>query len=358
MTLDCWYLHHGIYMDNTKTGYRVLPCCQYTHVEDFETVESPAEIHEQEFMKQIKDEFSKGIKHEGCRLCWENERVLGYSKRTRTDDYLEKEKYNGIHQNWDLRPGNVCNLKCVMCQPTLSSKWYEDIDIWEKHREQHDQIKKIKEWKPFDWEYVYKHTPNNAYKIYIAGGEPLYDKKVYQFIEYLSTFEWNIEYTNFLINTNGISYTEKWNNVFKKFKRTPSFIISVDGTEEVDNYIRFPSDYNTKKKQTRYIKKQGFNTDFNLTISALNFPNTLKILKTWKAGCNTLEHPYFLHYNSLKPDVINRVKKTKNKPAYIDNLIKQYQYNEDGNRRLKSYLKDLDAKRGTNSMISLPWCWV
>ena len=59
MTLDCWYLHHGIYMDNTKTGYRVLPCCQYTHVEDFETVESPAEIHEQEFMKQIKDEFSK-----------------------------------------------------------------------------------------------------------------------------------------------------------------------------------------------------------------------------------------------------------------------------------------------------------
>ena len=27
---------------------------------------------------------------------------------------------------WDLRFGNLCNLKCVMCGPQSSSMWYKD----------------------------------------------------------------------------------------------------------------------------------------------------------------------------------------------------------------------------------------
>jgi lipopolysaccharide export system protein LptC len=68
-------------------------------------------------------------------------------------------------------------------------------------------------------------------------------------------------------------------------------------------------------------------------------------------------HPNFLHINSLKPDVIYGVKKVKNKPAYVADLIKNYSYNEDGNKKLKAYLQDLDNKRNTDSKRVLPWCW-
>jgi hypothetical protein len=341
-------------MDHTIEGYRVLPCCQYEHTEDFHSVKDPADIHNHFFIENIKKDFANGIKHKGCNLCWENERLGIPSKRLDTEKGVV---FQGKYQNWDLRPSNICNLKCTMCQPQCSTKWYEDIDIFYKHRGGIDIIETIRNKGEFDWDFVKKHAPNNAYKIYIAGGEPLYDKKVYNFVEYLSEFEWNRKNTRLLFNTNGVSYTGKWKKVLNKFFTKPSFITSVDGIGDIDNYIRFPSNYQEKLIQAKKLKKQNFDIFYNLTISALNFPNAMQVIRKFNPGLNTLVHPNFLHINSLKPDVIYGVKKVKNKPAYVADLIKNYSYNEDGNKKLKAYLQDLDNKRNTDSKRVLPWCW-
>lgn len=353
-SLNCWYLNNGIYMDHTVDGYRVLPCCKYKHVDKFYSVNSPDKIHKHFFMDKIKKDFANGIKHEGCEICWHNEEIYGNSKRL---SVIPEDKQTGKYQNWDLRFGNLCNLKCVMCQPQCSTKWYEDINIYTAHRGGIDVIESMRSKPKFDWNYVKTHAPNNAYRIYFAGGEPLYDKDVFEFVNYLSNFNWNLENTYLTFNTNGISYTSKWNKLLKKFKITPTMITSIDGLDKVDEYIRYPTNFKEKKRQAKLIKKNNIDISYNLTISALNFPVSQEVIKKYKPDLNTLVHPNFLSYNSLKPDVIYRFKKTKNKHPYIANLITKYKYNEDGNKKLKAYLNDLDNKRNTDSKRVLPWCW-
>lgn len=352
--LNCWYLNNGIYMDHTVDGYRVLPCCKYRHVDKYYSVDSPNKIQDHFFMKEIKNDFANGIKHKGCEICWHNEEVNGNSKRL---SVIPANKQTGKYQNWDLRFGNLCNLKCVMCQPQCSTKWYEDIDIYTTHRGGINVIESLRSKNKFDWDYVKKHTPNNAYRIYFAGGEPLYDKNVFEFVNYLSEFDWNIENTYLTFNTNGISYTDKWSDLLKKFKINPTMITSIDGIGKVDEYIRYPTNFNEKKQQAKLIKKINIDISYNLTISALNFPVSQEVIKKYKPDLNTLVHPNFLHINSLKPDIIYRLKKTKNKHPYIADLIKKYKYNDEGNKKLKAYLQDLDNKRNTDSKRVLPWCW-
>jgi len=364
MKLKCWYLQNGIYMDHTIQGYRVLPCCQYQHTEEFAAVDHPSKIHEHKFIKNIKKEFKQGIKHKGCDICWKNEKILGHSMRLRMPDQARNTKKDfkpkGQFENWDLRPSNICNIKCVMCQPYCSSKWYEDADIWQKYNGGINIVESLRNKPEFDWDYVKENAPNNAYSIYIAGGEPLYDKKVFDFIEYLSNFKWNLKNTNLRFNTNGISYTDKWDSVLSKFENV-YFIVSMDGLNEVDEYIRFPTNFNEKIKQINiFQKKKNYQYAVNTTISALNFPVVQKQIRKYYhcIGLNTLVQPHFLHINSLKPDVVYKMKKDKkiNNP-YIADLIKNHKYSPKGNDTLKKYLSDLDQKRGTDSKRVLPWCW-
>ena len=354
-SLNCWYLNNGMYMDHTVEGYRVLPCCQYKHVDEFYSVDTPDKIHDHFFMDKIKDEFANGIKHEGCEICWHNENMGLKSKRLSVG--LPKSEQIGQYQNWDIRFGNLCNLKCVMCQPHCSSKWYEDIDVFSKHRGGVDIIESMRSKPKFDWDYVKQHAPNNAYRIYFAGGEPLYDKEVFEFVKYLSNFSWNRKNTYLTFNTNGISYTDKWNDLLKKFTVVPTMIVSIDGIDKVDEYIRYPTNWEVKKQQSKLIKRCNLKISYNLTIMALNFPNVSEVIRKYKPGLNTLVHPDFLHINSLKPDVIYRVKKTKQKHPYVADLIKKYKFNKDGNEKMKKYLSDLDQIRGTDSKRVLPWCW-
>jgi len=353
MSISCWYLQNGVYMDHTHLGYRVAPCCQYSS-DEIITVERPEDISNHSLIKKIKTDFENDIKHSGCKLCWNNENITKESYRTRIPKISPKGKY----ENWDIRPSNICNIKCVMCRPECSSKWYEDIDIFSKYRGGKNIIEKLQSKKEFDWDYVKTHAPNNAYSIYIAGGEPLYDKKVFDFINYLSNFDWNLKNTWLRFNTNGISYTDKWDTVLSKFEKV-FFIVSMDGLNEVDEYIRFPTNYNEKLKQMKiFSKRENYHYGVNATISALNFPNINSQIKKYyrRIGLNTLTDPDFLHINSLKPKIIEKVKKSATNPYIID-MANNYKYNDENNKKMKAYLQDLDKKRNTNSKSALPWCW-
>ena len=80
---------------------------------------------------------------------------------------------------FDIRFGNLCNLKCVMCSPTDSNQWYDDYNkIWgyKSFMDSHEKIELVKnkkgklqpssniyEWSddPHIWNQIYKHIEQN-----------------------------------------------------------------------------------------------------------------------------------------------------------------------------------------------------
>ena len=178
----------------------------------------------------------------------------------------------------DIRFGNLCNLKCMMCGPTDSNKWYDDYyQLWKKNYfTDHGNTIKLKKindsWRtekniynwsedPQLWSQIEKHI-HTFRTIYIAGGEPLLIKSHYDFlkkcIEKNVSHKLTIEY-----NSNTTKIPRKAWTLWKHFK-TITFHISLDGFGKVNDLIRYPSQWKKIKKNLDHFNK--IEDSFNISI--------------------------------------------------------------------------------------------
>ena len=159
--------------------------------------------------------FLAGEKPAECNTCWVKEDNGGQSRRTFTNRMYKEFDYDKAVQvtdvdgtttqmpiYWDLRFGNLCNLKCVMCGPQSSSMWYKD---WAKvHSTDHfydsgtkinmsdgsKQNRKDRE-SDYDWwesEHFWEQLDTHKEQlqhVYLVGGEPMLVEPHYKFLQKL-----------------------------------------------------------------------------------------------------------------------------------------------------------------------------
>lgn len=356
MSYNCLESINSIYVEKAEEGYAVSPCCLY---KDKGKVFVPTldDVIDNPTINEIREGFKGDWKRPECITCVHNEQMGKKSKRLRSLD----RPANQITR-WDLRPGNTCNLKCVMCNPGNSSKWYEDIDIYKKYRGNigNGNSKQVRE--SLDWDWIYTRCVDTALSIYIAGGEPFYMKSVQNFLNKLSKHEWNCNNTVIQIQTNGVSNTDKFLNILSKFKKL-HFSISVDGWGSVNDLIRFPTKHKDFLKNTQeLVDLNCLHLFFNITVQAMNLPNidklVTKLQETWNGtyDIHKLWGPNYLSVNCLKPEVVKEVLRNTKVPE-LKTLYADYEFDIHLNQRMQSFLLDLDAKRGTDSRKIIPWCF-
>ena len=219
---NCLHSINSLYVEKTELGYNATPCCLYkekntTHVHNIQ------DLLDNPKMNEIREGFKGDWKRPECMDCVMKEELGITSKRQGS---LQRPADTITH--WDIRPGNTCNLKCAMCNPWNSSKWYEDIDVFKKYSNIIVNENNRQARESIDWDWIYENCVDKAEKIYIAGGEPFYMKSVHRFIKKLSQNEWNCKNTEIQIQTNGVSNTPAFLDSLSNFKRL-SFSISVDG---------------------------------------------------------------------------------------------------------------------------------
>ena len=357
MPYNCLESINSIYVEKKADGYVTKPCCLFK--QRGPNVEDINELLDNDYINEIREGFKGDWKRPECEECIIKESV-GKKTSKRQQSLARGDK--GILV-WDLRPGNTCNLKCAMCNPFNSSKWYEDLDVYSKYLwpGMNKQLKRVRE--SLDWDWVYERCKDKAEKIYIAGGEPFYMKSVHNFLDKLSKHKWNCDYTIIEIQTNGVSNTVAFLKILKKFKRL-RFIISIDGWGSVNELIRYPTQHDIFCQSTQQlVDLNPKSSSFNITVQAMNLPNVDKVVtklrKKW-SGCTTdihkLYHPNFLSVNCLKPHVVQRVLKYTRVQG-LKEFYKDYKFDEEGNATMIKYLLDLDSKRGTNSKKTIPWCF-
>lgn len=237
---------------------------------------------------------------------------------------------------FDLRFGNKCNLKCRTCGPTDSSLWYEDqVKLWGDTYIDTPGEMKIKNtngkyilendiytWYENDyfWKQIYKQIPNIRH-VYMVGGEPLLIKQHYNFLEECVgqgySNKMTIEY-----NTNLVSIPKRAWKIWKSFKHI-NIGVSIDGIGKINDYIRFPSKWQTIETNLRKLddEKANFNIWIAHTVNALNLYNLPDFLKwitdqNFKnignrhqpiASLHPLHSPHFLNTNMFPLEVKNKI---------------------------------------------------
>jgi organic radical activating enzyme len=271
--------------------------------------ELPSEAFNSKHMKSIRKIMLEGNVPSSCTKCFEEEAEGIISKRVWETGAWHLDGVNipslieetddegGVPyklQYLDLRLGHTCNLKCVMCSPHDSSMWVADHKkifpilqspivkeqlIWTA-----DEFNNKWHERPAFWEELFDQIPNIKH-LYFAGGEPLLIKEHRIFLEKII----EMGYANKIslrYNTNGLLLDEKIIEIWKQF-RSVKVNFSLDGIEERNHYIRYPSDWNIVERNLRLLDDtpDNIHVSFAYAIQVLNIKHLPAFIK-WKVQSN------------------------------------------------------------------------
>lgn len=322
-------------LTNQRTdGMTTLCCRSYTPVAKLDEI---TDFATDKNYKVIRNNMINGIPMpDHCFGCYELEQMGIVSAReqetvewaNRLDlksmDDLESIQYPAYYE---IRPSNVCNLQCRMCDPSnshLIGKEYKKINL----------IKELppKERSNFD---IINFT--NLKKLYVAGGEPTAMPEFYDFLDRCidenKTFE-------FLVNTNATKISNRFKQQLKALSHM-QFIISIDGVGDLNHYIRWPSSWNAIVENMKYLAANNHIITTNTTVSIYNVTRLYELLKWFDT-----EFPGMLVHAQLAgsdDDILSGLR-FPNTSLVLANLLPIQQlkcYNND--KLLKSFIDGLIA---------------
>ena len=217
---------------------------------------------------------------------------------TKPDGTIDPKEVPVVY--YDIRFGNLCNLKCRACSATDSSGWYGDqvklcgnvfqdtsgpmkiIKVDGKYQLEND----IYSWYKSEqfWQHIDKQIPHIQH-IHMVGGEPLQIKEQFDFLERCIASG----YSNKIIiehNSNIVNIPKRAWDLWKHF-RAIKIGASIDGIGKVNDYIRYPSKWERiEKNLTKLDEAEGnFILWLAVTVQAYNILHLPEIFK-WKISKN------------------------------------------------------------------------
>lgn len=353
----------------------MMPCCKISH-------EFPkANINNTEFstwwnnshLQQLRQELHQGHASEYCQVCWNDESAGKSSLRQEYNKQLAKHTdlkkiYNA--SAWtndqfpialDLNLGNICNFKCIMCVPALSSRIQEEQTTY---RSRFEQLKFIALGSKYnhDWpeqprfQQLMTNLLPNLKLIEFKGGEPLLVRNVIQMIEAVP----NKADVTIAITTNGsIELTNDFITQLQKFKHI-WFFVSVDGIGDIGEYIRYGSKWSQVDATIQQLSKLP-NCTFRIStvlqfFSPLSLPGILTYAKENNIEVELLQYigdyAQYLSINAIPPGVMNQFRQYAQSNQMLLNYLDSYEFNPVLHQQCYDYITTLNNIRN-NALSSV-----
>jgi MoaA/NifB/PqqE/SkfB family radical SAM enzyme len=251
--------------------------------------------------KELRLFQSQNKRHPVCRVCWDkedanrrlqkdqgnfdSETIGGISYRIgRTFTHM-KDQENGVNLEdagsimnhdgsidnipiaLDIRFSNLCNSKCIQCEPQYSSLWYSDhmaltgdnkFWVGPKQYQINAEGNKLKNdfvrWhdSPIWWE-RFETIKHRLLHVYITGGEPFLQPAHDEFLDRLISCGQSKK-IRLVYDTNLTVINEKILKKLDQFKEV-RLGISVDDTEKRYELIRYPSSWKKLNENISLLKK-------------------------------------------------------------------------------------------------------
>lgn len=314
---------------------KVMACCLQTHINDDRLHDfSIDEIRNSKEWIKLRKDLINGIEHPSCKKCWDLEKNNIDSLRTGlardqiaqiidsngniTYDFTKFDKLkinrdgtltsddNVIY--WDVRSSNLCNMKCVSCNPSFSSSINAELIT------EGDPVIQINNKIKDSILDKIKGNLNNITKFYFAGGEPLFNDMHWEILDILiDSKKYNIPlfYTTNLskLSYKGRDIIDYW----KKFKNL-DIRASVDCVGKRAEYVRAGTNWNSINKNIQLLSST-FPNSFRITVTtSILSIGGLKELFTWankhniKISINNfVSSPTWLNVNILPIELRNKI---------------------------------------------------
>lgn len=194
---------------NIDTNGDALSCCKGAPIND----ESGKPINIKDYSvkemwnhparKEVLKSFLNNEQHPSCWKCW-RENNPKYSARVKfsmqkgninlakmrmqNENYMPNTK---TPKSLEIRPGNICNLKCRICTPFASTSWAKDaFQLWYTRTPYKDtpipKFNRESQW--FDEDKIWEDVDilKDVTYIHFLGGEPLMAEKHFKMLDKLS----------------------------------------------------------------------------------------------------------------------------------------------------------------------------
>jgi sulfatase maturation enzyme AslB (radical SAM superfamily) len=321
----------------TKTDGDIKLCCRSWPIGNISDT-SLEELWNSDIYREVRRQMLNNERADQCHACWRHEDIGVRSMRqrynkTRTERYMPQvlKVQDDYTMPFEIpilesKMSNFCNLKCRMCHPLDSTSWAKDWETIEHLMENTNgsTFRKVREFgltrKPHisGWEKneqfwaEFERLAPGFDRIEFAGGEPLIDPIHYRILNILKKYGSNIE-LKYSTNLTKLNYKkddvlELWNHF-----RSVEVMISMDGVDDVYNYIRQLSDYNIIKNNIpqvidhpRVIKVAGA-----CTFQVYNIFSMAEIFDRFTEELNIDIHTHRVNYPTFLdmrviPDVISK----------------------------------------------------
>lgn len=373
---------------SSSTSGSLRPCCHCNHGKSFIKDEKGRvyRIYGEDLKKawhspvyrKIRQKLLNNEKPEECKYCFQKESAGLISPRQRANKHWMFEYQQSVTPPFkirylDIRLGNQCNLRCRMCDPYSSHQWIKE---YKKMKQENSFVfpelnefdgKMNMNWpEKMDFKKLFKNI-SHVEEIYFAGGEPLLIKKHYDLLDKLIDENYSSKIVlNY--NTNITKLSDQILNYWKHFKLV-KLSISIDGIQDLNNYIRYPSKWNLIEKnisKAESISKGetvNLEMNFTYTVQMYNILYTDEFLKWFKKrsylplqlSLSILNDPKFLNIKVL-PKVLKKRVEEKLLPFKDEfpvlSLI-SYMNKEDWSQYLSLFFKYSDfLDRSRNQKMS------
>ena len=267
----------------TREDGAVKVCCRSQPVGWIQE-DSLETIWNNDAMRRIRSQVLTGKRAPECEPCFQLEDQGVESLRQRhIKDTIPESRINlypnaleDLHSEMtmpfkfptmEIKLNNLCNLKCRMCNPLDSTSWQDWDQVVPFYKKENNYlvptveglVKKPGQYiGPFDdtdnwWSSFEKLLPHFK-RVEFAGGEPLMDPQHYKILDMLKPYGKNME-LKYATNgtTLGISKGRTIHDYWPHF-RSVAVNISMDGINDVYNYIRTNSDFNLVEHNIKEIQ--------------------------------------------------------------------------------------------------------
>ena len=296
------------------------------------------------YMKNVRLQMLNGEKPPSCMKCYKEEasghnskrmwETNYWSQRVNVDELIENTSADGGVPPQlayiDLRFGTKCQLACVMCSPHDSSGWIKDYKkIFPEVK--NESLKETMQWadkgstnrssynwhkqNPKFWEQFYDQMPSMQ-QIYFAGGESLIIEEHYEILEHAIKMGYAKD-LELRYNSNGVEWRDDLFDLWKEFKLV-RFHYSVDSIEDMNDYIRYPSEWSRQKEVFHILDKQtSDNVEVTVAcaVQALNIyyiPDFIKWkleqgfskINMWPFGAGGINYHFVYHPAHLNVKVL------------------------------------------------------
>ncbi len=316
-----------------------------------------------------------------------------YLMKVESDDIVNEHNYSEkmdadgsidwMPSSLDIRFGNLCNQKCIMCGPSFSNMWYDEFfEYYNKNSfGQGTQVISIKDettgkWSqpaalqwyedPRWWPKFESMMPFLKH-IYITGGEPMvtpaHDTMLDKLIDSGFSKDIILEY-----DTNCSAINDKIVARWKHFKRV-EIRGSMDSTGEQYETIRFPGKWEKFKSNVLKLKQYSIESNGKINLQSLSTCfqiTTAHSIITTEEWCKSIGVPMHLRFlegppfhsvaslpDKIKLELIEYYKAYQTSSKKADMIIKYLEthmgqeYDPSVTAEFIKFMDYLDTTRGT-----------